>query len=211
MAQVTSDERQQAILERRWKVWRLRVTQKLDISEIVQLLSVARRTVDRDIAAMRRDRDDHIRQAMAAHQAAINAGIEVIEECDAVCRQAWTDLYAAPAGDAARAKFLAVILIAIGRRVEILQGLGLLARAPHEVIVHPGDIRDLTDEEAERLLTLLRSGGPRLSRKARSGRTKPRAAARAAAVHPPGAADAHGGSVNALERPGAPLRPGHGA
>lgn len=168
MPRVVSDEKKQAIRERRWKVWRLRVVQKLDISEIVSAMGVCAATVETDLAAMRKVRSEHVQASRRAQEAAVQAGIEVIEECDAACRQAWSDLLAADPGSATRAKFLGVLLVAVARRVEILQSLGLLDRAAEEVVVHDAsDIRDLTDEEATQLLTLLRSGRARKSASAR--------------------------------------------
>ncbi len=126
MPRVSSAEKKQAIMERRWKVWRLRVVQKLDISEIVKAVGVSASTVEADLAEMRKMRTEHLRQSKQAQEAAIHAGIEVVEECDAMCRQAWSDLFAAQPGSATRAKFLTVLLNAIGRRIEILQSLGML-------------------------------------------------------------------------------------
>ena len=152
-----SSEKKEAIRERRLKVWRLRVVQKLTLAEIASAVGVSHGTVETDLAAMRKTRTDHIRRAQAAHEASLQAGVEVIEECDAVSRQAWSDLLAAPRGSATRAKFLTVLLTAVQRRNEILQSLGMLDRAAEEVIVSDGSLRDLTDEEADRLAAMLKA------------------------------------------------------
>lgn len=152
----TSPEKKQAIRERRLKVWRLRMVQKLTLAEIASAVGVSHGTVENDLAVMRQARTDHVRRAQAAQEAALQAGVEVIEECDAVSRQAWSDLLAAPRGSATRAKFMAVLLTAVQRRNEILQSLGMLDRAADEVIVTDSSIRDLTDQEAEQILVLLR-------------------------------------------------------
>jgi hypothetical protein len=157
MAKATSEEKEQAIQERRWKVWRLRVVQHLDISEIVKAVGVCRRTVVSDLAEMRKHRREHIRQAVAEQNAALDASIEVIEECAAVRRQAWSDLLTEPRGTTVRARLMSVLLQAIGREIEIRQSLGLLDRAAEEVILSDGSVRDLTDEETDKLLAAVKA------------------------------------------------------
>jgi AcrR family transcriptional regulator len=151
-----SPEKKEAIRERRLRVWRLRVVQKLTLAEIASAVGVSHGTVENDLAVMRQVRTDHVRRAQAAHEAALQAGVEVIEECDAISRQAWSDLLAAPRGSATRAKFMTVLLTAVQRRNEILQSLGMLDRAAEEVIVTDSTIRDLADQEAEQILVVLR-------------------------------------------------------
>ena len=157
MARKTSEEKKQAIEERRWKVWRMRVVHQLDISEIVNQVKVARSTVELDLAEMRKHRRDHIKQAVAEQSAALDASIEVIEQCRAVQRQAWADLLAEAKGTTIRARLMSVLLQAIGREIEIRQSLGLLDRAAEEVIVSDGSIRDLTDEETDKLLAAVKA------------------------------------------------------
>jgi hypothetical protein len=152
-----SPEKEQAVEERRWKIWRLRVVRKADLTEIVKLLGVSRRTVVSDLAVMRDVRLEHIRLAVAEQQATIDAAIEVAESCDAVVRQAWTDLEAADKGSFARAKFLNTILNAVRWKIEVLQAVGLLPRQPDEMILTEGSgIRDLSDQEGDKLLAMLK-------------------------------------------------------
>lgn len=135
--------------------WQLRVVRKSRIAAIAEALEVSERTIVADLAAMRRVRVDHLRRAEEAESAALDAGIEVIDECDAACRQGWTDLLAAPEGSATRAKFLKVLLDAITQRVKILQSLGMLKRVPEELLV--GDsIRAVADSEAREILGAVR-------------------------------------------------------
>jgi len=152
-----SPEKKGAIRERRLKAWRLRVVQKLTLAEIATAVGVSHGTVENDLAVMRMTRTDHVRRAQAAREASLNAGVEVIEECDAISRQAWSDLMAAPRGSATRAKFMGVLLTAVQRRNEILQSLGMLDRAADEVIVTDGSIRDLTDEEADKVIVEIKA------------------------------------------------------
>ena len=144
-----------AIEERRWLAWQMRVVRKFRIAGIATALEVSERTVALDLAAMRRVRVDHLRQAEKAKSGALDAGIEVIEECDAACRQAWTDLLAADEGSATRAKFLRVLLDAITQRVKILQSLGMLKRVPDELLVGES-IRAVADSEAREILGAVR-------------------------------------------------------
>jgi len=152
-----SPEKKEAIRERRLKIWRLRVVQKLTLAEIASAVGVSHGTVENDLAVMRKSRTDHVRRAQAAHEASLDAGIEVMEECDAVSRQAWSDLLAAPRGSATRAKFMTVLLTAIQRRNEILQSLGMLERAADEVVVTDGGVRDLTEQERDLLLAQIKA------------------------------------------------------
>jgi len=152
-----SSEKKEAIRERRLKTWRLRVVQKLTLAEIASAVGVSHGTVENDLAVMRKTRTDHFRHSQAAHEAALNAGVEVIEECDAVARQAWSDLMAAPRGSATRAKFMTVLLTSVQRRNEILQSLGMLARAADEVIFTDGSIRDMDDQEVDQLIAMLKA------------------------------------------------------
>ena len=174
MARETSEEKKQAIQERRWKAWRLRVVHQLDISEIVGQLGFARSTIESDLAEMRTHRREHMKQAAAEQNAALDASIEVIEQCRAVQRQAWSDLLSEPRGTTVRARLMSVLLQAIAREIEIRQSLGLLDRAAEEVILSDGSVRDLSDEEADKLLGMVkaelrsRNGGP-----ATGGRNRP--------------------------------------
>lgn len=157
MARQTSEEKKQAIQERRWKVWRLRVVHQLDISEICKQVDVARSTVENDLAEMRTRRREHMKQVAAEQSAALDASIEVIEQCRAVQRQAWADLLSEPRGTNVRARLMMVLLQAIGREIEIRQSLGLLDRAAEEVRVSDGSVRDLTDQEADKLIAMLKA------------------------------------------------------
>ena len=157
MPRAMSPEKKEAIRERRLKVWRLRVVQKLTLAEIASAVGVSHGTVENDLALARKTRTDHVRRSQAAQEAALDAAVEVIEECDAISRQAWSDLMAAPRGSATRAKFLAVLLTAVQRRTEILQSLGMLDRAAEEVILSDASVRDLTDEETDKLLAAVKA------------------------------------------------------
>ncbi len=176
MAKVTSTEKQQAIEERRWKVWRMRVVHKLDISEIVTQVKVSRRTVESDLAVMRTQRRDHYLRSKREEMSALDATVEVVEECEAIRRQAWADLLNEPKGTTVRARLMMVLLNAISKEVEIRQSLGLLDRAAEEVIVSDGNIRDLTDEEANKLADQLKeiirggTGGEEAPRKGRKAK-----------------------------------------
>ncbi len=156
MPRAISPEKKAAIRERRLKVWRLRVVQKLTLEEIASAVGASHGTVENDLAVMRRARRDHLRRAQAAREAALQAAAEVVEECEAISRQAWTDLLAAPRGSATRARFLSVLLNAVQQRNEILQSLGMLEKAPEEIVLTAGSIRSITDQEATQMLMMLR-------------------------------------------------------
>jgi len=156
-ASAATTETQAAIRERRWKAWQMRVVQKLRVSSIAEVLGVSERTIESDLEAMRKLRTDDIRHMKKAAEGAMAAAVEVIEEYDATCRQAWADLLAAAPGTATRAKFLSVLNAAVGQRVKILQSLGALEKSPDELLLGRDldAVHELTDTEAALLLDLL--------------------------------------------------------
>jgi predicted DNA-binding protein (UPF0251 family) len=164
MPRGTAEERE-AIARRQERVWHLRVVRKLTEHEVGQLMSISRRTITRDLAAMRARGQSAVALSAASEKAVVDAGLQAASELDAIVRQAWTDCMAAPDGSLARVGYLNLVLKSIGERLRILQSLGLMKKVPEEVLLGDLDLRQLSDSEAESALTFLRAcargaGGP---------------------------------------------------
>ena len=152
----TAEERA-AIARRQERVWHLRVVRKLTEDEISQIMNISPRTVSRDLAAMRVRGHAAIARSASSEKAVIEAGLQTASELDAIVRQAWTDCLAAPEGSIARTGFLNLVLKATAERLRILQSLGLMKKAPEEVLLGDLDLRQLSDTEAQTALNFLRS------------------------------------------------------
>jgi predicted DNA-binding protein (UPF0251 family) len=144
-------EEREAIKQRQDRAWHLHTIRKLTVPEVGRVLNVSERTILRDLAAARRKNLAAFRKdASKADWLMINA-MEALGESNAIMRQAWTDLVSSPEGSAVRAGFLNVLLRALERRIEILQSLGLLAKAPERMLMGDLDISQLSDSELEAL------------------------------------------------------------
>jgi hypothetical protein len=146
----TSGEERRAIAERQQKCWHLRVVRKLHLPEIAAAMHISERQVERDLTAVRKRSRDLLQRAHRAEEAILDAGVEAVEETEAVSRQAWTHFQAAPKGTAVCARFLHVVLKAQEQRVRILQSLGLMERAPEKVAVDSSNFFDRLGPEAQR-------------------------------------------------------------
>ena len=142
---------------RQERVWHLRVVRKLTEDEISQIMNISARTVSRDLAAMRTRGYAAVARSAASEKAVIEAGLQTASELDAIVRQAWTDCLAAPDGSLARVGYLNLVLKATAERLRILQSLGLMKKAPEEVLLGDLDLRQLSDAEAQTALNFLRS------------------------------------------------------
>jgi len=138
--------------ERRRRVWMLALVRKLTVREIAQVVGVGRRTIGRDLVAVRKRVHEHLRKAGQLEEAVLEAGAEIRETTNAISRQAWADLMEAPKGSPARGRFLRVILAALVEQTKLMQSLGIVKRVPEEVLIADigveRDLQQLSDEEA---------------------------------------------------------------
>jgi len=156
MPRGTPEERE-AIARRQERVWHLRVVRKLTEQEVGQLMSISRRTITRDLAAMRARGQAAISLSAASEKAVVDAGLQAASELDAIVRQAWTDCMAAPDGSLARVGYLNLVLKSISERLRILQSLGLMKKVPEELLLGDLDLRQLSDAEIQSALAFLRT------------------------------------------------------
>jgi hypothetical protein len=145
--------------DRRARVWTLSLVRKLTIREIGEVVGVSKRTVDRDLATVRKRVHEKLKQSGKLESAVLDAAAEIIEETNAVARQAWAEMMEAPKGSPARGRFLRIILTTLEDRVKLLQSLGVVKRVPEEVLIGGLEIErrlaQLTDEQANAALDFL--------------------------------------------------------
>jgi len=146
MPRGTPEERA-AIARRQERVWHLHVVRKLTEYEICRTMSVSRRTVTRDLAAMRARGQSAVARSAGSEKAVVDAGLQAASELDAIVRQAWMDCMAAPEGSLRRVGYLNVVLKSIGERLAIMQSLGLMTKVPEEVLIGARDPSQLTDDQ----------------------------------------------------------------
>ena len=92
-------------------------------------------------------------------EAILEAASQVQTTSTEVARHAWQEFLQAPKGSLARARFLRIVLTCQDDLVRILQSLGVIKRAPDEVLVGGLEVerglRQLTDEQAQEALDFL--------------------------------------------------------
>ena len=140
-------QEREVIKQRQERAWQFHTIRKLTVPEVARVLNVSERTVLRDLASSRRRNLAAFRKEASKADWLIANAMEALEEANAIMRQAWTDLVTAPAGSPVRAGFLNVLLKALGRRIEILQSLGLLDKAPEGILIGDLDLNRLSDDE----------------------------------------------------------------
>jgi len=145
--------------DRRRRVWALAVARKLTSAEIAEVVGVARRTVERDLALVRRRVRGHLRRESRLEEAILEAAAQVQATSAEVARHAWQEFLQAPKGSPARARFLRIVLTCQDDMVRILQSLGIIKRAPDELLVGGLEVerglRQLTDQQAQEALDFL--------------------------------------------------------
>lgn len=141
----------------------LAVVRKLTLREVAEVVGIGYRTVDRDLAVIRRRVHNHLKQTGQLESAVLDTAAEIIGETNAVARQAWAELMEAPRGSPVRGRFLRIILTALESRVQLLQSLGVVKKAPEEVLIGKLELERrlhlLTDDQAAAALDFLGSVG----------------------------------------------------
>jgi len=145
--------------DRRRRIWALAVARKLSSAEIAEVVGVCKRTVERDLAVVRRRVRDHLRREGRLEEAIFEAATQVQATSTEVTRHAWQEFLQAPKGSLARARFLRIVLTSQDDLVRILQSLGIIKRVPDEVLVGGLEIErrlsQLTDQQAQEALDFL--------------------------------------------------------
>jgi transposase len=139
---------QSEIQERQERVWHLVVVRRVSEREAAQILNVNERTVRRDLAAMRA-RGIRALQELSTQRNVLSVATEMYSQLSAVLREAWATVQAADLAAPVRVRALNTVRATIRDMADILQSLGLLPKAPEEVIVSAQDPGQLNDAQLE--------------------------------------------------------------
>src|SRR5574340_1488326 len=153
---------QQEIQERQERAWHLVVVRRLSEREAAQILSVHEKTVRRDLAAMR-TRGAKTIASMASQRSVLHLAAEMWAQLSAVLREAWVSVQAAGNDSPVRVRALNTVRATVKDMADILQSLGLLPKAPEEVLISardPGQLNDTQLEAAVAFFLALSSDSP---------------------------------------------------
>jgi len=134
--------------ERRERAWHLVVVRRLTEREAARILEVHEGTVRRDLAAMRARGQKAVERA-STRKGVLRMAAEMWGQLSAVLREAWVSVQAAPDSSSVRVRALNTVRATVKDMAEILQSLGLLPKAPEEVLIGARDPSQLTDEQLQ--------------------------------------------------------------
>ena len=147
---------QQEIAARQERAWHLVVVRRLSENEAAQILGVHEKTVRRDLAAMR-SRGAKMVASMSTQRNVLHLAAEMWAQLSSVLREAWVSVQAAGTDSPVRAT--------VKDLADILQSLGLLPKAPEEVLISakdPGQLNDVQLEAAVAFFLTLSSDSPEI-------------------------------------------------
>jgi len=137
---------------------RMRLVEKASIAQIAAELKITERDAAKFItthrqtskAALRKLKDDPDR-------AALETGVEIIAEIDALSRAAWGEYARLKDSPSERAKMLKLGLACVNRRISLLQELGIVPKvvqrievqAEHDIRLKWDDLEDRPEESAQ--------------------------------------------------------------
>src|SRR5512140_2343442 len=136
------------IRARQEKVWHLIVVRRLSELEAAEILTTSERTIRRDLAAMR-TRGGKELQSLASQEHVLSFAAEMWGQLSSVLREAWVSVQAAESASPVRVRALNLVRTTVREMAEILQSLGLLPKAPEEVVVGTRDVTQLNDSQLE--------------------------------------------------------------
>ncbi len=136
------------IRERQERAWHLVVVRKLSEREAAQVLSVDERTIRRDLIAMR-TRGAKALSELTTQRSVLHMATELYAQLGAVLREAWVSVQAAQEDSPVRVRALNTVRATVKDMADILQSLGLLPKAPEEVMLSAKDPGQLSDAQLE--------------------------------------------------------------
>ncbi len=139
---------QHEIRERRERAWHLVVVRRLSEQEAARILGVSDRTVRRDLTAMRARGMRALRTLSGQHNV-LRLAAEMWSQLSSALREAWVSVQAAPEASPVRVRALNTVRGTIKDMADIMQSLGLLPRAPEEVVISARDPGQLSDDQLE--------------------------------------------------------------
>ena len=151
----------QEMQERQERAWHLVVVRRLSENEAAQILGVHEKTVRRDLAAMR-SRGAKMVASMSTQRNVLHLAAEMWAQLSSVLREAWVSVQASGDASAVRVRALNTVRATVKDMADILQSLGLLPKAPEEVLISakdPGQLNDVQLEAAVAFFLSLSGGG----------------------------------------------------
>jgi len=176
---------QQEIAARQERAWHLVVVRRLSENEAAQILGVNEKTVRRDLAAMHA-RGAKALASMATQRNVLHLAAEMWAQLSSVLREAWVSVQAAGDDSPVRVRALNTVRATVKDMADILQSLGLLPKAPEEVLISakdPGQLNDTQLEAAVAFFLSLSAGSPEIGEDA-GGTEEPEAVDRAESADP---------------------------
>ena len=176
---------QQEIAARQERAWHLVVVRRLSENEAAQLLGVHEKTVRRDLAAMR-SRGAKMVASMSTQRNVLHLAAEMWAQLSSVLREAWVSVQAAGTDSPVRVRALNAVRATVKDMADILQSLGLLPKAPEEVLISakdPGQLNDVQLEAAVAFFLTLSSDSPEIGADV-GGAEEPEALDRAESADP---------------------------
>jgi len=155
---------QQEIAARQERAWHLVVVRRLSENEAAQILGVHEKTVRRDLAAMR-SRGAKMVASMSTQRNVLHLAAEMWAQLSSVLREAWVSVQAAGTDSPVRVRALNTVRATVKDMADILQSLGLLPKAPEEVLISakdPGQLNDVQLEAAVAFFLTLSSNSPEI-------------------------------------------------
>ncbi len=136
------------IAERQERAWHLVVVRRLSEREAAEMLGVHEKTLRNDLKAMRA-RGAKVISNMATQRNVLMLAAEMWSQLSSVLREAWVSVQAADSGSAVRVRALNTVRATVKDMADILQSLGLLPKAPDEVLISAKDPGQLNDAQLE--------------------------------------------------------------
>ena len=136
------------VQQRQERAWHLVVVRRLTEREAASVLGVNERTVRRDLRAMQARGVRAIRD-LSERRGVLRMAVEMWTQLSAVLREAWVSVQAAPESSSTRIRALNTARATIKDMADILQSLGLLPKAPEEVLIGARDPSQLSDDQIQ--------------------------------------------------------------
>jgi len=155
---------QHEIAERQERAWHLVVVRRLSEREAAEILGIHEKTLRNDLKAMRA-RGAKVISNMATQRNVLLLAAEMWSQLSSVLREAWVSVQAAGTGSPVRVRALNTVRATVRDMADILQSLGLLPKAPEEVLISakdPGQLNDVQLEAAVAFFLTLSSDSPEI-------------------------------------------------
>jgi transposase len=155
---------QHEMAERQERAWHLVVVRRLSEREAAEILGIHEKTLRNDLKAMRA-RGAKVISNLATQRNVLQLAAEMWAQLSSVLREAWVSVQAAEPASPVRVRALNTVRATVRDMADVLQSLGLLPKAPEEVLISakdPGQLNDTQLEAAVAFFLALASDSPAL-------------------------------------------------